>query len=205
MLTYIYEPAGLSSSLPEQLKEILDVVGKGLSRGNASQQKARERRAKQAELTAAKNKDRELIRERIEEGLWHDGRIDAVCGNGVMSELGIGIERFGEADADPRPHSAAGMDGETNEKNRETLNEETKKEEDVRQKQQRLEDLEVLESMPVVIIKNFESKGGGQRKEELLNVLAQWAASLAENQVRSPRGTGAGVLMANRLWLRSPM
>lgn len=187
MLTYIYEPAGLSSSLPEQLKEILDVVGKGLSRGNASQQKARERRAKQAELTAAKNKDRELIRERIEEGLWHDGRIDAVCGNGVMSELGIGIERFGEADADPRPHSAAGMGGETNEKNRETLNEETKKAEDAKQKQQRLEDLEVVESMPVVIIKNFESKGGGSRKEELLNVLAQWAASLAENQVSCSR------------------
>lgn len=55
------------------------------------------------ELAAIKSQEDEQLRERIQEGLWHDGRIDAVCGNGVMSELGVGIERFREADADPRP------------------------------------------------------------------------------------------------------
>ena len=53
----------------------------------------------------------------------------------------------------------------------------------IKQKQKRSEDIQTIETMPVVIIKNFESKGGGARKEELLNVLATWAASIAENQV----------------------
>ena len=192
--------AGLSTSLPDQLKQILDVVGRGLARGNASNKLLRGRRAKQAEQEVIKAKEAEALRERIQEGLWHDGRIDAVCGNGVMSELGIGVERFTEADADSFPRS----ESDALEREKETGMDERRADE-ARQKPQRSEDLQAVESMPVVIIKNFESKGGGQRKEELLNVLAQWAASLAENQVRSPRGTGAGVLMANRLWLRSPM
>ena len=187
--------AGLSTSLPDQLKQILDVVGRGLARGNASNKLLRERRAKQAEQEVIKAREAEALRERIQEGLWHDGRIDAVCGNGVMSELGVGVERFTEADADSFPRS----ESDALEREKESGMDEAP------QKPQRSEDLQAVESMPVVIIKNFESKGGGQRKEELLNVLAQWAASLAENQVRSPRGTGAGVLMANRLWLRSPM
>ena len=85
--------AGLSSSLPDQLKQILDVVTKGLSRGNAAKRAKREQRAKQAERDAIKSKEVEARREKIREGLWHDGRIDAVCGNGVMSELGVGVER----------------------------------------------------------------------------------------------------------------
>ncbi|KAI0807276.1 exonuclease [Fomes fomentarius] len=177
----IGQKAGLSSSLPDQLKQLLDVVRRGLSRGNAAQQKWREQRAKQAELAATQSQEHEQLRERIQEGLWHDGRIDVVCGNGVMSELGVGIERFSEADADPRPcpsnHDAS---DNFNEKNTDSK---PNKVDDARPKQQRSEDVEAVESMPVVVIKNFETKGGGQRKEELLDVLAHWAASLAENQV----------------------
>lgn len=134
------------------------------------------------ELAAIKSQEDEQLRERIQEGLWHDGRIDAVCGNGVMSELGVGIERFREADADPRPRPSDddASDDNFNEKNTDG---ERNKVDDARPKQQRSEDVEAVESMPVVVIKNFETKGGGQRKEELLDVLAQWAASLAENQV----------------------
>ena len=117
-----------------------------------------------------------------------------------MSELGVGVERFTEVDADSFPRA----ESDALEREKESGMDERRADE-ARQKSQRSEDLQAVESMPVVIIKNFESKGGGQRKEELLNVLAQWAASLAENQVRSPRGTGAGVLMANRLRLRSHM
>ena len=57
--------------------------------------------------------------------------------------------------------------------------------EEARRKQERMEDAQTVDGMPVVIIKNFETKGGGQRKEELLDALAAWAAKLAENQVRS--------------------
>ncbi|RPD65868.1 exonuclease [Lentinus tigrinus ALCF2SS1-7] len=176
----IGQKAGLSSSLPDQLKQILEVVGRGLARGNASHKARREREAKQAEQEVIKSKEAEALRERIQEGLWHDGRIDAVCGNGVMSELGVGVERFTEADADLPPRAE---DPNEDEKGMgERIAEDERKADEAKQKQQRPEDLQIVESMPVVIIKNFESKGGGQRKEELLNVLAQWAANLAENQ-----------------------
>ncbi|KAI0362726.1 exonuclease [Trametes cingulata] len=175
----IGQKAGLSSSLNEQLKQILDVVGRGLSRVNASHRTQRERQAKHAQLQAVRRLEDEEVREKIQQGIWHDGRIDAVCGNGVMSELGVGVERFGEADADLLAQPAAEAVG-VDEK---AVDEEQKQAEEAKQKQQRAEDLQNIESMPVVIIKNFDSKGGGGRKEELLNVLAQWAASLADGQV----------------------
>ena len=103
----------------------------------------------------------------------------------TIGELGVGIERFSEADADPRPYVSNGdTSGNFNEKG---SGDASKQGEGVRQKKQSSEDVEAVESIPVVIIKNFESKGGGSRKEELLNVLAQWAANLAENQVSSFR------------------
>lgn len=164
--------AGLSSTLTDQLKDILDVVARGLSRGNASQRARREKRAKEAERDAALSKEYEVLRERIQAGLWHDGRIDAICGNGVMSELGVGIEPFFDADADVR----AASDVESYDEKGATMSE-------LKQKQKHSEDTHAVEFMPVVIVKGFETRGGGSRREELLNVLAQWAATLAENQV----------------------
>ena len=66
---------------------------------------------------------------------------------------------------------------------KEHAEEDQKRLEEAKQQQQRADEVQNIESMPVVIIKNFDSKGGGARKEELLNVLAQWAASLADGQV----------------------
>ncbi|KAJ8482266.1 hypothetical protein ONZ51_g5474 [Trametes cubensis] len=176
----IGQKAGLSSSLTDQLKQILDVVGKGLSRVNVSHHKQRERRAKDAQLQEVRAKEDEALRELIEQGLWHDGRIDALCGNGVMSELGVGVERFTYADADVRRSPAVQAES-TDEK--EKAAEGQKQLDEAKQQQQRADEVQNIESMPVVIIKNFDSKGGGARKEELLNVLAQWAASLADGQV----------------------
>ncbi|KAI0670636.1 RNA12 protein-domain-containing protein [Trametes maxima] len=178
----IGQKAGLSSSLTDQLKQILDVVGRGLARVNTSHHNQHEREVKQAQLKEVRVKEAAARQEQIEKGLWHDGRIDALCGNGVMSELGVGVEHFGEADADA-PKPAPANDEVLNEKRGQMQSEEEKQEEEAKQKKQRAEDLQSSQSMPVVIIKNFESKGGGARKEELLNVLAQWAASIADGQV----------------------
>ncbi|KAH9946331.1 RNA12 protein-domain-containing protein [Epithele typhae] len=178
----IGQKAGLSSSLPDQLKEILDVVGRGLSRGNAANRTQRERRATQTELDAIKGKEEELLRERIVEGTWHDGRIDDVCGNGVISELGVGIERFTLADAQPNPQLEA-VEQAQDEKDGLRTKEMEKQAADARRKKDRSEDMESVHSLPVVVIKNFESRGGGLRKEELLDALAQWAATLTENQI----------------------
>ncbi|KAH9901129.1 RNA12 protein-domain-containing protein [Cubamyces lactineus] len=176
----IGQKAGLSSSLDDQLKQILDVVGKGLSRVNVSHRNQRERLVKEAQLKEVRAKEDEALREKIEQGLWHDGRIDALCGNGVMSELGVGVERFTYADADVRQSSPV---QEENANEKEHAEEDQKRLEEAKQQQQRADEVQNIESMPVVIIKNFDSKGGGARKEELLNVLAQWAASLADGQV----------------------
>lgn len=90
-----------------------------------------------------------------------------------MSELGVGVERFGDFDVN---HPDIAGDEKTGSSN---------VVEDLKQRQKRFEDVEAVTSMPVVVIKNFEAKGGGIRKEELLNVLAQWAATLADNKVSS--------------------
>lgn len=176
--------AGLSSSLNDQLKQILDVVGRGLSRVNSSHRTRHDREIKQAGLKEERSKENDIRREKIEAGLWHDGRIDVVCGHGIMSELGVGIERFTEADADP-PRAVAAETEVFNEKGGRVENRPSgdKQAEQAKQRQEHAEDLQSVEAMPVVIIKNFDSKGGGARKEELLEVLAQWAASLAEGQV----------------------
>ncbi|EIW60623.1 uncharacterized protein TRAVEDRAFT_57812 [Trametes versicolor FP-101664 SS1] len=180
----IGQKAGLSSSLNDQLKQILDVVGRGLSRVNSSHRTRHDREIKQAGLKEERSKENDIRREKIEAGLWHDGRIDVVCGNGIMSELGVGIERFTEADADP-PRVVAAETEVFNEKGEKVENRPSgdRQAEQAKQRQEHAEDLQSVEAMPVVIIKNFDSKGGGARKEELLEVLAQWAASLAEGQV----------------------
>ena len=162
----------MSSSLTDQLKNILDVVARGLSRGNNAQRAYREKRAKQAKREAERDEESKAIQEKILKGVWHDGRVDAVAGNGVMSELGVGVERFGDSDVDHPDTADDEMAGSPIVV------------EDFKQRQKRFEDVEAVSSMPVVVIKNFEAKGpGGVRKEELLNVLAQWAATLADNKV----------------------
>ncbi|CDO69022.1 hypothetical protein BN946_scf184834.g29 [Trametes cinnabarina] len=153
----------------------------GLSRVNATRRSQRQRLAEQSQLKELQAKEDQVLREKIERGIWHDGRIDAVCGNGIMSELGVGIEPFGEKDADGPLRTAVPV--QSTEENEKEIADEQKQVEEAKQKQQRAEDLESIESMPVVIIKNFDSKGGGARKEELLDVLSQWAASLAEGQI----------------------
>lgn len=159
------------------------MVGRGLSRVNSSHRTRHDREIKQAGLKEERSKENDIRREKIEAGLWHDGRIDVVCGNGIMSELGVGIERFTAADADP-PRAVAAETEVFNEKG-ERVNRSSgdRQAEQAKQRQEHAEDLQSVEAMPVVIIKNFDSKGGGARKEELLEVLAQWAASLAEGQV----------------------
>lgn len=103
---------------------------------------------------------------KIHRGEFHDGRIDCVAGNGVMSELGVGDEPFGENDWDvevvevlsEEDYAAGG-----------------------KKKHRTDEELERINALPVVIIRNYEDKTGN--KEDVLDVLAQWAATMVENQV----------------------
>lgn len=120
----------------------------------------------------AQEADAEITQDRIRRGIWHDGRLDCVAGNGVMSELGIGDELFGDADAIVPKSTAATTEGEN--ASHEKQGKATDKEH-----QQSAADAQAVKALPVVIIRNYELKGN----EVVLKALAQWAASLAENKV----------------------
>jgi RNA12 protein len=115
-------------------------------------------------------------REQIRRGIWHDGRLDCVAGNGIMSELGVGVEKMTEAD----------MDAESQES---ILHQTIEQEESVREERRvprSMDDIQAVNSLPIVVIKNFAVKSGLQSSpnhHELLNVLAQWAATVVESRV----------------------
>ena len=166
------QSAGLSSTLEDQLKQVLEIVANGLQSVARARQAAISRKIKEAEDTEARERAAKRKRERILNGTWHDGRLDCVSGNGIMSELGVGDERLGDDD----DHS--NIDGET-------LPEKVREEE---RRKRDMDDGQSLESLPIVVMKNYAAREGAN-KEELLGVLAQWAATLAENQVSVNRRT----------------
>lgn len=151
------------------------MVGTGLARVNTLHRRASDHAVKAAHVASQRREEEARLRTRIREGRWHDGRLDCVAGNGVMCELGIGDEEFGD--------SEAGVSGSSDKKDEQEGGEKHKDTRETERRQPSVEHMQAVESMPVVIIRGFESKGGGSRREELLNVLAHWAATLEENQV----------------------
>lgn len=112
---------------------------------------------------------------RVRNGTWHDGRLDCIAGNGIISELGFGDEPMYEADMESQVHEEEG-DEMTREK--EMLIRQQERE----RKERSVQYAQAISDLPIVIIRNYATKGGTNR-EELLDVLATWAASLVENQV----------------------
>jgi hypothetical protein len=108
-------------------------------------------------------------KDEIRRGTWHDGRLDCVAGNGIMSELGIGDELFGDKDGVEPLHCS-------------DRSPKQKVQDGVHRKRRAAEDVEAVASLPIVVIRNFSVKLGSSR-EGLLVVLAEWAATLIENQV----------------------
>ncbi|TFY60118.1 hypothetical protein EVJ58_g5342 [Rhodofomes roseus] len=162
----IGQKAGLSTSFTDQLKQILEVVG--TASGASPLCAARRRHACGSASARARGTT---------------GRVDCIAGNGVMSELGVGDEVFDREEEGLHVVSAVSRgDGEKEGKMAEKR-EESREREDVQRRERSAGDVEVIEAMPIVIIKGFESKGGGASKEEMLDVLSRWAASLAQNQV----------------------
>ena len=153
----------MSVSLPDQFKEILDVVGRSLINVHAYHEKEVEDEIKRQESVRQR---RERLK-KIQRGEWHDGRLDCVAGNGVMSELGIGDEGFGPNDADVAAGEADPLDSEVGNEIKSSG------------------DLESIRGLPVVVIRGFEDKVGGRL--DLLDVVAQWATNLVDNRVSGPQ------------------
>ncbi|KAJ7929322.1 RNA12 protein-domain-containing protein [Mycena leptocephala] len=166
----IGQKANLSSTVPEQVREMLAVVRTALNSVNSSHQRdvvRQIRREAQAEERARMD---EVRLEKIRRGTWHDGRLDCVAGNGVMCELGIGDELMD--DDDEVAFTRVEQEGEK---------ERREEEHESRKKQKGKAEIEAVESLPIVVIRNFAARGSN--REEVNDVLVEWAASLVENQL----------------------
>ncbi|KAK7023862.1 mitochondrial escape protein 2 [Favolaschia claudopus] len=163
----IGQKANLSSTTPEQVREMLSVVRSALENVNSSHQRDVLRQIKRQAQEEERSRMDARRAEKIRRGTWHDGRLDCVAGNGVMAELGIGDELM-EDDDDVAPLTPLDQ-------------EKRGEEQEAKKKQQGKAELEAVESLPLVMIRNFEVHGSSH--EEVYDVLSEWAASLVENQI----------------------
>ena len=85
-----------------------------------------------------------------------------------MSELGVGDECFELANSmPPEEEEAMGTDNEKAFKIHKAQN-----------------SMDVTNSLPIIVIKNYTANFGSSTKEALLEALARWAAKLIENKVK---------------------
>ena len=103
----------------------------------------------------------ERFQELIRRGIWHDPRMGAIAGGGVIAELGVGDEPFNELDEDFVIHSP-------------------KTEVPTAKRGYDSSGPMAVNTLPIVVLKNYTANG----KEEVMGVFARWAATLVEEQVR---------------------
>jgi len=88
-----------------------------------------------------------------------------------MSELGVGDECFELANSIDAVSPDEEAMGTENEK--------------ALKKHKAQSSMDITNSLPIVIIKNYTANFGSPTKEVLLEALAQWGAKLIENQVNN--------------------
>lgn len=122
-----------------------------------------------AALAEEQRIEKERRRERIRRGIDHDGRLDCIAGNGIMSELGFGDEMLGDLEADPVPTSTATSRKEGGDvgaaKHKKTH-----------------APSENISGLPIVVIQHYSEKIGAKRAD-VMTVLADWSAALVTNKV----------------------
>jgi RNA12 protein len=159
--------AGFTTTLSDQLTQMLGVVGIALRSVTASHRKATRKQSQNAKRAALNEADIARSRERIRSGTWYDARMGAVAGGSVMAELGVGDEPFLRTDVDSQLTGVSDKDtGHGPEKT-------SKVSED--------ENVEAVDALPIVVIRNFAVVA---ERERVADVLARWAAVLVEDQVR---------------------
>ena len=158
--------AGLSSSLPDQVKQILEVVGTALRSVSSARRKQVLRSHEYATRITEEERITKQVQERIRRGIWHDPRMGAAVGGGVIAELGVGDEPFGKRDEELVTHSHE-IEAPTPTA--------SKGEGSIRP------GLQAVSISPVVVLKNYSTGG----KEEVMGVFAKWAAALVEGKVRT--------------------
>ncbi|KDE03772.1 hypothetical protein MVLG_05774 [Microbotryum lychnidis-dioicae p1A1 Lamole] len=164
-MSLIGQKAGFSASLNEQLKAILEVTASALNKIATTATLKASTAAKNAEAKRLLETSREAIVAQLETEGIRDGRVDAVAGNGAMSELGGGIEKPEEQGhvTIVGPNSANMVKALACEKDS-------------------VGEGDTVAALPIVVLKGFAAKGES-KQEVLWDVLADWAALLVENKV----------------------
>ncbi|WWC69163.1 uncharacterized protein I206_103099 [Kwoniella pini CBS 10737] len=188
----IGQKAGFSTPVDQQLRQMLEIVGGALKDVSTHAQQEHQQEAQHLKDDAANAIERERRRRLIARGGWHDGRMDCLAGNGVMSELGVGDEPYLEGDLDTAPpplmDDIAPINGEAVPPTSASLpipQVASPEEIAARAAQQAANadldaESEEIKSLPIVVLKNFAQKTA---KGDLWTVLSEWGASLVENKV----------------------
>jgi hypothetical protein len=169
------------------LRQVLEIVA-GALKDTTTHIRDNHKRKRQDEADELKMDEERLRRlDLIKRGAWHDGRLDCVAGNGVMSELGYGEEPTLRTDlmaakpSVPLIDDVAPIAGEAVPPTSDSLRlitptpaEEEKSSSDVD------EEAEFIKTLPIVVLQNFAQKAG---KGDVWNVLAEWGSSLVENRI----------------------
>ncbi|GJJ12482.1 hypothetical protein Clacol_006724 [Clathrus columnatus] len=164
----IGQKAGLSSSLQDQVKEVLDVVEQGLRRATIYVERESKRGEENEKLKEKRNQWQAERIAKIKSGHFHDGRIDCVAGNGIMSELGVGIERFD----DESERSLPDNEHQLKQEQPPSITAERKEYKSVRS----------IEAIPVIVIKHYDANCQGT-KSLITTALANWAGRLASGKI----------------------
>jgi hypothetical protein len=165
VLIFISRTASLSSSLLDQVNQILEVVGTALRSVSSACRKEVLHKHESAIRAEDEVLDTARIQERIRRGVWHDPRLGAIAGGGIIAELGVGDEPFGERDEDfvsPAIETDVSSLPRARREHNDSL------------------DLQAASALPIVVLKNYTAGG----KEEVMDAFAKWAAALVEGQVR---------------------
>lgn len=165
----IGQKVGLSSSLADELQRILGVVTSALVHVSSSHRAKMKRDIQRSEMELTVQKQDALKRDKILNGIWHDGRLDCVAGIGIISELGVGDESFADHSDLPLLDVEESLEGD-NSSSRFSRNRRIEKM------------LDVNGALPVVVIRNYAARVG-PKCDEVLTELGRWAATLVENQV----------------------
>jgi hypothetical protein len=163
---------------------MLEVVGGALRDSSIHARENHKSDIRHAENIARLQDDLNTRLQLIRRGGWHDGRLDCVAGNGVMSELGLGEEPTFEGDMDPAPppliDDNAPINGEAVPPTAASLPLIVSPKPVKKTDTELDEESEFIKTLPIIVLQNFAQKTA---KGDLWNVMAEWGAGLVENRI----------------------
>ena len=164
---------------------MLEIVGGALKDVSANTRHRHQERQEYEKNQVDMRAERDHRREMIMRGGWHDGRLDCIAGNGVMSELGLGDEPTCEGDLTQLPppllDGNAPIRGEAVPPTATSLAQAVETPGSALTPKGELDaESEVIKTIPIVVLKNFAQKSA---RGDAWAVLSEWGASLVENRI----------------------